>query len=337
VAGLGRAGVFHVERIGLRDDCRIVALYDDCAVARQRANGFAPFLHTSWSAFLANDEVELALLATPPALLAELAIEAMSAGKHVLIETPMCLNLAEADAIIAASLRTGRSVNVIQTRRWDDDFLTARQALASGELGRPLAIKYINWHYNPRFARDAAIPSAVAPAEADLPGLAPVHWRDHKSTGGGVLWEFGMPCFDQLLQLAGRLPETVYGRLFPAAADAPADDTFLAIVNFPDGLVAHIEVNRAAPAPLSTGWTIAGDAGSYSGFSQYTVNPDGEIIDVPVPPVSGEADELYTLLTRQLRCGGPKPVPPEAARHALALVEAVRRSARCGQAVDVEC
>ena len=296
----------------------------------------APLLHSSWREFLGNDQIEVVLLATPPALHAELAIAALAAGKHVLVETPMSLNLVEADAIIAASLRTGRSVSVTQTRRWDDDFRTAWQALASGELGRPVAIKFINWHYNPRVPRGAAISGKAPPAENDFPGLVPLHWRDHKATGGGVLWEFGIHCFDQLLQLAGRPPESVYGRLFSTSADALADDGFLAIVHFPDGLVAHIEVNRAAPAPLSTGWVIAGDRGSYSEFSQYTPNPDGEIVDLPVPPLPGEADEFYTLVTRQLRCGGPNPVPPQAARQALALLEAVRRSAQCGQVVGVE-
>jgi predicted dehydrogenase len=282
--------------------------------------------------------MELVLLATPPASHAELTIAALAAGKHVLIETPMCLNLAEADAIIAASQRTNRSVSVAQTRRWDDDYLTARQVLAGGELGRLLAIKYVNWHYNPRCLRDStnAAPGETLPADGDFPGLAPRHWRDHAATGGGALWEFGIHCFDQLLQLAGGPPKSVYARLFPTSAETLADDAFLAIVNFSDGLVAHIEVNCAAPAPLSTGWAIAGESGSYAGFIQYMPNRDGEVVDLPVPPVADEADEFYMLLARQLRSGGPNPAPPEVARQALAVIEAVRRSARCGEAVSVE-
>src|SRR5205814_6481806 len=176
----------------------------------------------------------------PPAQHAELAISALAAGKHVAVETPVGINLAEADAIRAASGRTGRTVSVLQTRRWDDDFRTAREMLAGGILGRPRAIKFINWHYNPARSAD---------------------WREDAVTGGGVLWEFGIHCFDQLLQLAGRSPESVFARMYPTPA-ARADDAFLAIVNFAEGLVAHIEVDRLAPVPLQTGWTIVGERGS---------------------------------------------------------------------------
>jgi scyllo-inositol 2-dehydrogenase (NADP+) len=336
VAGLGRSGAFHLERIGLREDFQVVTLYDDCPAARERMNGPSQRVYASWGEFLGNSDMELVLLATPPALHAELAIQAMAAGKQVVVETPMSLNLAEADAVMAASVRTGRSISVAQTRRWEDDYLTARQVLTGGELGRPLAIKYINWHYNPRHRHDSA-DSGKAPADDDLPGRPPRHWRDHKATGGGVLWEFGTHCFDQLLQLTGRVPKSVYARLsFPNSDEALSDDAFLAILSYEDGLVAHIEVNRAAGAPLATGWTIAGEAGSYFGFTQYTPNPDGEVADLPVPAICGDADEYYAQLARHLRCGDPNPVPPAEARQALAVIEAVRRSARSGEAVAVE-
>lgn len=335
VAGLGRSGVFHIERIGLRDDCRVVAVYDDCSTARGRAGTTTATAYESWAEFLGNDEIEVALLATPPAFHAEQAIAALAAGKHVVIETPMCLNLAEADAIIAASRRTGRSVSVAHMRRWDDDYRTAKSLLAAGELGRPLAIKYINWHYNPAHKNNGPAGANSRPSTLRVADLVPGHWRDHSSTGGGVLWEFGIHYFDQLAQLVGRPAESVYGRVFPSSAGAP-DDSFLAIVNFSGGPVAHIEVSRVAAAPVSTGWTIAGDAGSFAGFTQFAPNPDGEVVDLPLSPVSGEADEFYALLARYLRGGGPNPVPPSAARLPIALVEAVRRSAKCGQAVPVE-
>src|SRR6185437_14147704 len=136
--------------IGLRDDCRVVALYDDCPQALGQAGISRARTHARWSDLLADDLVELVLLATPPAQHAELAIAALAAGKHVAIETPAGMNLAEADAIRAASGRCGRTVSVLHTRRWDDDFRTARETLAGGALGRPRAIKFINWHYNPR-------------------------------------------------------------------------------------------------------------------------------------------------------------------------------------------
>src|SRR5579872_4090138 len=172
VAGLGRAGMFHVERIGLRDDCHVVAAYDECPAALNSARLQSISCHASWREFLRNDEIELVLLAVPPALHAELAIASLAAGKHVLVETPMCLNLAEADAMISASVRTGRSISVAHLRRWDEDFRTAQATLAAGELGTVRSIKLINWNYNP--CRPGRVASgsrgAVDPAERAAAG-----------------------------------------------------------------------------------------------------------------------------------------------------------------------
>src|SRR5262249_58327767 len=82
VAGLGRMGMYHIERIGLRDDCRIVALFDDCPAVRERARLETAQAHERWEEFLASPKIELVLLATPPAHHAELAIQALAAGKH---------------------------------------------------------------------------------------------------------------------------------------------------------------------------------------------------------------------------------------------------------------
>jgi predicted dehydrogenase len=115
-----------------------------------------------------------------------------------------------------------------------------------------------------------------------------------------------------------------------------ADDAFLAIVNFSEGLVAHIEVDRLAPAPLQTGWTILGESGSYSNLTHYAPNPDGEVVDLPLAPVAAEFDEYYTRLVQHLRLGAANPVSVEEARGPIAIIEAVRKSARRGEVVRVE-
>lgn len=331
IAGLGRAGTYHLERLGLREDCRVVALYDDCPAALARLHPAARRVHETWSSFLADSQVELVLLAAPPALHAELAISALAAGKHVVIETPLCLNLVEADAIAASAARTGGQVSVAQTRRWSDDFQTVQAALAGGQFGEPQSIKWVNWQYNPRPHRPAhetVLIDKIASGET-------AEWRRHRATGGGLLWELGVHVIDQLLQLAGRPAESVFAHLAPSS-NCDCDDAFLAVVNFAGGLVAHIEASRVAAAPLSTGWMIAGERGSYSGFTQYVPNRTGEVVDAPLTPVSTLPDEYYRQVVTSLRNHGPNPVPLEQARQTIALIEAVRNSARTGRVVAVE-
>src|SRR5262245_52912071 len=128
VAGLGRTGMFRVERLAIRDDCRVVALHDDCADACRRASGFARAVTSAWREFLECPDVELVWLATHPASHATMAIAALAAGKHVVVEAPLALELAQADAVLTAAGRAERSVIVAHTRRWDDDFVAAASA-----------------------------------------------------------------------------------------------------------------------------------------------------------------------------------------------------------------
>jgi predicted dehydrogenase len=330
LVGLGRAGSYHLERLGLRDDCRVVATYDDCREALAPASSVS-HRHVTWLDFLADSQIELVLVAAPPALHAELTIAALATGKHVIVETPLCLSLYEADAIAAAADRCERHVYVAQTRRWSDDFRTARAALASGELGEPRAMKFINWQYNPR-----ALLAAQGTDKVMAVGTAaPRDWRRHTATGGGLLWEFGMHYFDQLLKLAERPADSVFARLTPSSV-CDCDDGFLAVVNFSGGLTAHVEASRVAAAPLSTGWLIAGDRGSYADFTQYVPNSDGEVVDTPVVPDAAPADEFYRGVVDHLRNGAPNPVPVKDARQTIALIEAVHRSARTGRVAAVD-
>lgn len=316
IAGLGRMGMYHVERIGLRDDSRVVAVYDVDAVVRDRLADLPSRLHAAWDDFLSDPLIDVVLIATPPATHARLALDALRLGKHVIVEPPLCLTLDEADALLDASRRADRMLSVAQVRRWDDDFRTAQAVLQSGALGRPVAVKRIVWQYHPH--QPAASDNASA-------------WRNARSTGGGTLWEFGTHLFDQLLQLVPERPTGVSIRLTPSSTFPDLDDGFLAVITFESGVTAHIEANRAALAPLNTGWMIAGTTGAYANFTHYTATDQGEIVDVPLPQLPTEWDRYYTAVVDHLRHGGPNPVPAEEAHRVLELIEIAGTSGKHGR------
>lgn len=334
VVGLGRAGMFHIERLSLRSDCRLIAAHDDCPQTARKAVGMVPRLVDSRTEVLRDKAVELVLLATPPDTHAALAVEALSAGKHVLVETPLCLDVAEVEAVLSAARRYDRSVIVAQTRRWESDFLTARQCLESGVLGRLLTVKQIIWQYN-RSLRHP--PGRTADSAASAPGPSPSHnWRRHSVTGGGALWEFGVHQFDQLLQLVGESPANVVAEYFPVDDVSDADDGYLALVHFPGGVRAHLEVNRASPVALQTGWILVGTAASYVDGMLLTVARDGEVVDQPLPPVEGAVDELYAAVVGHIRGRAPNPVPVEEARQTVLLIQAARQAARSSQPIRLD-
>ncbi len=321
VVGVGRMGAFHVERLGLRDDFRLLRVYDANPAACRRLSRHPAEICTELSGVLGDPRIEVVLLATPPATLPLLAIAALEAGKHIVVESPLALGLREADAIIETAIRQQRVACVVQFGRWDGDFRTAHTALRSGALGRPLAIRRI-----------AARLSAPAAPVRQMAG----DWRGSTVSGGGCLWECGAPCFDQLLQLVPQLPESVYAQIAVSQCPAAVDQAFVAQVRFPGGTFAHIEVDRTALAPLETGWMIQGETGAYAQFTEFMATSEGEIVDVPLDRLPTASDDFYAAVFRCLRVQGPNPGPPADARRVLRLIAAARHSAQTGEIVRLD-
>lgn len=315
IAGLGRAGLYHAERLGLREDFCVVAGYDVDPQARRRGEGLCGTVLETWEALLAEPRLDAVLIATPPATHGELARAALAAGKHVIVETPICLTASEARELVEAANRAGRVLAVATTRRGDDDFCTALAAIDEGLLGEVRAARFINRHFNP------------------FRGSERQGWRRERGLGGGVLWEFGVTVFDQLLRFTSARPISVWGRLVPARAKS--DDALLAAVEFENGLTAQIEVDRAAHAPLQTGWMLTGDHGSYANFTHYSATEEGEIVDVPLTSAANDPDRVYGEFVRRMRAG-------EIERGAndvwtpIAIVEGVIESDRRGEIVRLE-
>jgi predicted dehydrogenase len=115
------------------------------------------------TALVARADIDLVVVATPNAQHHPVAKAALEAGKHVVVDKPFTLDAAEARDLAALAGRQGRVLAVYQNRRYDADFLTLRDLLASGRIGRPV---YFESHFD-RFRpqvrerwREQAVPGA---------------------------------------------------------------------------------------------------------------------------------------------------------------------------------
>jgi predicted dehydrogenase len=136
--GLGIIGcgsvtqIIHLPALAQIPACfRVAAL---CDVSRATVDGVGerwnvPVRCLDHRELLARGDVGAVLIANPHAHHAEVAIAAMEAGKHVLIEKPMCMTLADADRLIAVAARTGVTAQVGYMRRYAPAFLEAKQLL----------------------------------------------------------------------------------------------------------------------------------------------------------------------------------------------------------------
>ncbi len=150
-----------------------------------------------------RSDIHLVVIATPNHLHAEQAQAALRAGKHVVLDKPMCLSSREADALIELARTQRRVLTVFHNRRWDADFLTIQQLLAAGRLGELNAF-HARW--------DRFRPEVVD------------RWREH-GAGSGVLWDLGVHLIDQAVALFGK-PDWIQADVFAQREGATAADGF---------------------------------------------------------------------------------------------------------------
>lgn len=162
------------------------------------------------SAALADPAVDLVVLATPNALHARQAHAALDAGKHVVVDKPFTVTVAEAESVVAHAERAGRVLSVFHNRRWDSDFLTVRKLIADGALGEVT-------YFESRFDR-------FRPEVRD-------RWRERAGPGAGLWYDLGPHLVDQALQLFGE-PLEITADIATQRAGAEVDDYFHVVLRY---------------------------------------------------------------------------------------------------------
>jgi predicted dehydrogenase len=154
VVGCGEIAKAHVEPLkGL--DLELVAVCDpDRQASARLADRFGiSRRYSDASELLDRERPDVVHIVTPPQTHRELAVQAIEAGSHVLVEKPMAMNAEEADEMLAASRRAGRVLGVCHTQLFDSAVLKARQLAADGSLGRVVSVETMGMFGQPDLAR----------------------------------------------------------------------------------------------------------------------------------------------------------------------------------------
>jgi len=292
-------------------------------------------------ALLRRGDIDLVVIAAPNAQHHPLAHDALLAGKHVVVDKPFTLDAAEARELAALAAEHQRVLSVYQNRRYDADFLTLRDLLASGQLGRPV---YFESHFD-RFR----------PEVRD-------RWREQAVPGAGLWGDLGSHLLDQALQLFGK-PDTLQVDLAALRDGAAVEDYFHALLRYETGphaplrVVLHATTLAAHAAPR---YLVHGTRGSYvkhgvdpqedalraglrPGGADWGVDPvpgDLRVLavgdwmkDSSVPSRPGNYGDYYAAVRDAIHGVGPNPVPPAQAVELMALLDLGRRSAAEGRAL----
>jgi predicted dehydrogenase len=185
----GGMGYLHGLAATETDGLALVAAADSAGERLVAARADFPDLvaHDSAESLATDPDVDIAIIATPPVLHARLALALLRAGKHVVIEKPMCLRSDDADEIIRTAGDVDRTVTVHQSRRWDRDWLAVRHVVGTDGIGEVFNV-------------ETFVGGFEHPCRA---------WHSEESISGGAIYDWGSHHVDWILQLYGSAPAKV--------------------------------------------------------------------------------------------------------------------------------
>ncbi len=350
VIGYGLAGaVFHAPLIAATDGMIVSAIVTNNPERRQRARADFPdatILASAEHIWQNASNYDLVVVASPNRTHVPLGIAAMQAGLPVVIDKPLAPSVVEAERLISTSKSTGKLLTVFQNRRWDNDFLTVRQLLASESDVLGQIIRFESW-----FQRYRPLPRAGAWRELPAPGEA-----------GGLLFDLGSHLIDQAVLLFGQ-PLRVYAEVESRRPGAQVDDDTFVALEFANGTRAHLwmDVLTRIPGPrlritglrgMYEKWGLdpqedalsagkrPGDAGwgqePYERWGRLSTDVGQLHIDGPVETLPGAYETFYALLHDALVSGSKPPVDPSDAIATLRVIEAARESAQKHTVIELE-
>ncbi len=338
VVGLGAAGLFHLERLGLQPNVRLTAAFDPNRRKQELAEPFVERLVDSWEQLLLQQDVDVVWLAVPVSLRSRMAEEALTAGKHVVVEQPVGVCGAEL-LRLQQTVESSRGVtlNVLPLREPDHDFTSAVQLIRENRLGRLRQILYVQWGFSESCEQSKTVLLGSPPFQVNV---------------SAALLKKTTAALDQLLKLVDEPVSRLVacsgeGSEFPSNNlsnnTSPADVTngsrseqasgttrwcspspnysfqkasanngaaspgsvknLTLTVHFQSGLCARVDLSVSSFTELSTGWVLQGEQAAYKAGRLYQITEEGEIFSLPVEAEPVLWENIYKRLFDHLRAG----------------------------------
>jgi phthalate 4,5-cis-dihydrodiol dehydrogenase len=309
VAGLGRAFMLMLPALAGHPNVQLVAAADPRAESRARfAADFAARGYDSVEALCADSGIEAVYIATPHQFHAEHVAIAAAHGKHVLVEKPMALTLADCRAMCEAVNRAGVAMVIGHSHSFDAPIARTRELIASGDYGRLrmiTAMNFTDFLYRPR---------------------RPEELRN--DSGGGVVFNQAPHHVDVVRLLAGGRVKSV--RAMTGAWDGmrPADGAYSALLSFENGAFASIVYSGYAhfDSDEFMGWIAEsgypkdpGDYGAARALLRQARAPEEEIAlkaarnyggeDAPTAPSARRWHQQFGVLIASCEKADLRPLP----------------------------
>lgn len=288
---------------------------------------------------IADDDIDLIVLASPSFTHAPLMLEALAAGKHVLSDKPFTTTVAEADAVITASKKAGKIASCYQNRRYDADFLTLQSLLDQNAFGDVL-------HFEAHFDR-------YSPTVKD-------RWQETEQPGVGNHYDLGAHIIDQALVLFG-MPDWLQADVQKQREGSTIIDQFH--LRMAKGRL-RIELSAGMLVPDNRlRYRVHGTTGSWlkehldpqegqiwhlgmkptderygledkSRYGTLTTIENGRALSRRTPTLKGDWPRIYREFASAIQNGSEPPVTGEQARNTIRVIEAMLASSDSGQRIN---
>lgn len=244
VVGLGM-GAVRARMIANTDGARLVAVAD---IREDRAIAVASELScdatSDYRKLLDRDDIDVVVVMTPSGMHAEVTIDALNAGKHVIVTKPMEVTLERADMMIQAAEANGRLLAVDFEARYFPKMLRIKRAIDEGMFGKLiLAEARLKWYRSQEYYSQS-------------------NWRGTwKYDGGGSLSNQTIHLIDLLLWLVGDVDEVRAAHIGVYAHDIETEDLGIAMLKFRNGAIGTVIGTTTFPQDAYSGVEIHGTDG----------------------------------------------------------------------------
>jgi predicted dehydrogenase len=330
ILGLGAIGPLHAQGVQASKKAYLAAVCDlKEDLCRKYSEQYKAKYYTRYNDMLADKDVDIISICTPPGTHLEQVQEAAAAKKHLLVEKPIEVTLERIDKLIAACRAGGVKLGGIFQKRAFPDFIRIKKAIDEGVIGKLILV-------------DAYLKYYRAQAYYDSPG-----WRGtYAMDGGGTLMAQGTHGIDLVNWMAGGA-ESVKGYCGALARRLEAEDTAVAIVKYKCGAFGVIEGTTSVTPGGVSEFAIHGTRGTIkfneNGITEWAVaKDDGEVAEDDQSRHTysekwhpGHFDQIDDMADAVLHDRAPA-VTGEEARKAVALVLGIYESSKTGREIQLE-
>ncbi|MBD5785416.1 Gfo/Idh/MocA family oxidoreductase [Cellulosimicrobium terreum] len=327
VVGMGGIATMHARALReLGERVRLVAYSGGAAPASEEALAGWPAVHLTPAEVIVHPDVDVVAICSPSGTHAALALTALEAGRHVVVEKPLALDVKDALRVALAAQERGLMVSMISQRRFEPEHVALKTALDAGALGEiRLATTRVHWFRDDAYYRAAG-------------------WRSTTAQGGGSLMNQGVHNVDLLRWLCGPV-ESVTAQSATLGHEMEAEDTTVATVRFTSGALGVITTTTTTPPGFGATISLFGSRGAAE-LGQGEVHR-WDVPGVPAPGEgaisSGASDPLaighaghlaqWRRIVSALDTASPVPVGVDDAVETVRLLCAIHEAAATGRTV----